>query len=78
MGPFKYTHLATRTELEAEIDRLKALIAAPAPVARPLTTPKDKPGATFVEGYGYVDTAAVRAIERAHGIDATGQEGRAE
>ncbi len=34
MGPFKYTHLATRTELEAEIDRLKALIAAPAPVAR--------------------------------------------
>ncbi len=59
-------------------DWAQALPAAPAPVARPLTTPKDKPGATFVEGYGYVDTAAVRAIERAHGIDATGQEGRAE
>jgi NTP pyrophosphatase (non-canonical NTP hydrolase) len=52
-------------------------IAAIAPMAQPLTTPKDKPGATFVDGYGYVDTAAVRAIERAHGIEATGQEGGA-
>ncbi len=50
----------------------KALAEKPAPVALPPS--KDWPGATFVEGYGYVHTAAVRAIERAHGIEATGQE----
>lgn len=45
------------------------LYAAP-PQRLPLTSDKDRPdqGATYVEGYGYVDTRAVRAIERAHGI----------
>ncbi len=62
--------LAMRGRIKAHIAKMPAT----APVAQPLTTPKDKPGATFVEGYGYVHTAAVRAIERAHGIEATGQE----
>ena len=37
---------------------------------KPLTSDKDRPdqGATYVEGYGYVDTRAVRAVERAHEI----------
>lgn len=43
--------------------------AAP-PQRKPLTSDKDRPdqNATYVEGYGYVDTRAVRAVERAHGI----------
>ena len=43
------------------------------PQRKPLTSDKDRPdqGATYVEGYGYVDTRAVRAIERAHGIGET-------
>ena len=45
------------------------LYAAP-PQRKPLTSDKDRPdqGATYVEGYGYVDTRAVRAVERAHNI----------
>ncbi len=40
------------------------------PQRKPLTSDKDRPdqGATYVEGYGYVDTRAVRAVERAHEI----------
>lgn len=40
------------------------------PQRKPLTSHKDRPdqNATFVEGYGYVHTAAVRAVEAAHGI----------
>ena len=45
------------------------LYTAP-PQRKPLTSDKDRPdqGTTYVEGYGYVDTRAVRAVERAHGI----------
>ncbi len=46
-----------RLELQARVDSRV-----------PLSSSKDRPGATFVEGYGYVDSAAVRAIERHHGI----------
>ena len=47
----------------------RTLYTAP-PDRKPLTSDKDRPdqGTTYVEGYGYVDTRAVRAIERAHGI----------
>ena len=50
-------------------DGLVPLYLAP-PQRKPLTSDKDRPdqGATYVAGYGYVDTRAVRAIERAHGI----------
>jgi hypothetical protein len=41
----------------------------------PLTHERDRPdqGSSYIEGYGYVATAALRAVERAHGIAAAPQ-----
>ena len=54
------------------IERCKQTITAlrASPQRKPLSSDKDRPdqGTTYVEGYGYVDTRAVRAIERALGI----------
>ena len=45
--------------------------ATPPAAPEPLLTAEGKPHAVYVEGFGYVDVRAVRAIERAHGIGAT-------
>lgn len=43
---------------------LAAAPEAPTPVVpQPLTSAKDRPGAIYVEGYGFVDERAVRAVE---------------
>jgi hypothetical protein len=47
-----------------EVIRKAAGTAAPAP----LPADQAKPGTVHIEGYGYIDLKAVRAVERAHGI----------
>lgn len=54
--------------IEAEADRRGRALAAEMRAAMvPLTSDKDlqDQGSTFIDGYGYVDTRAVRAIEQA-------------
>jgi len=42
--------------------------AQPAQALKPISSPKDRPGAIYIDGFGYVDERAVRAIEALHSI----------
>ena len=65
--------MAMQVPLDIWNDAFEAFDSLPdfaPPQRKPLASHKDRPdqNATFVKGYGYVHTAAVRAVEAAHGI----------
>lgn len=68
-GHYRYRAYKPGFDVEYAILKPVPLYAAHPPRA-PLTEAREAPGTVKVEGYGYVDLKAVRAIEAAHGISA--------